>query len=341
MLARACPVLLGLFAVHAGRPGLARAESALPISVEREPGAEDCPDKAGLVARVRAILGRDSHPEGTPYQITFSRGPQTFTAAIRSDSEGGTVRYLNAREPNCSALAHATAIALAVLFDADLATTEPAEDKPAEAPTPAPAPVEPPPEKPGPRQNAKAAAPGEEASSSAGSAAGVRVDPLISVGAGALVGVLRPVGLALLADAGLEVESFRVSLGALWVVPETIALSPGSARETLTSGTARACYALSRRFMLRFDVCSGVLLGAATAEARGFTSNERHTELFLAFPAELSLSARSRFIGWQLGASALLLAPRNEFEVEGRGLTYRAPPVAGLLALRLLLEPLR
>jgi hypothetical protein len=326
--------------IQAARPGLARAESALPISVEREPGAEDCPDTAGLVARVQAILGRDSHPDATPYQVTFSRGPQTFTAAIRASSEGGTVRYLDAREPNCAALAHATAIALAVLYDADLATTEPLDDKPAEAPTPAPAPVEPPPEKPAPRQNANARAP-QEASSAAGSAPSVRVDPLISVGAGALVGVLRPVGFALLADAGIEVESFRATLGALWVAPETIALSPGSARETLTSGTVRACYAVSRRFLLRFDVCSGVLLGAATAEARGFTSNERHTELFLAFPAELSLSARTRFIGWQLGASALLLAPRNEFEVEGRGLTYRAPPVAGLLALRLFLEPLR
>ena len=314
----------------------AYAQAPPPITVEREPGAEDCPDTASLVARVETIIGRSGSPDATPYRVTFSRSAQGFTAAIRSGSDGATVRYLDAHEPNCAALAHATAIALAVLFDADLGgTAEQPEEKPPEAATP---PVQAPPQKAPPSASERESQ-ADIASGAKGAKA--RVDPLFSIGTAALVGVLRPVVLALVADAGLEIKSFRGSLGAVWVTPQTIELAPGSARENLISGNVRLCYALAGRGMLRFDSCSGALIGAATAEARGFTSNERHTELFLAFPAELSLSGRSRFIGWQLGASALVLYRPNEFEVEGRGPTYEPAPVAGMFALRVFFEPLR
>jgi len=325
------------FLVLAAGSRSAYAQAAPPISVEREPGAEDCPDTAALVARVETIIGSGGSPDATPYRVTFSRSQQGFTAAIRSGSDGATVRYLDAHEPNCAALAHATAIALAVLFDADLGgTTEQPEEKSSEgAPPPTPPEQAPAPKaSPGERE-------GEAEAASSGQGAKTRVDPLFSIGAAALVGVLRPVVLALVADAGVEIENFRGSLGAVWVTPQTIDLAPGSARENLVSGNVRLCYALASRGTLRFDLCSGALIGAATAEARGFTSNERHTELFLAFPAELAFSGRSRFIGWQLGASALVLYRPNEFEVEGRGPTYAPAPVAGMFALRVFFEPLR
>jgi hypothetical protein len=340
VLARVWRVALGVLVLGAGSRS-AFAQAAPPISVDREPGAEDCPDTAALVTRVETIIGRGGSSDATPYRVTFSRSPQGFTAAIRSGSDGATVRYLDAHEANCAALAHATAIALAVLFDADLgATTERAEDMPPEAPTPTTPPVQAPPLKAPQTERGKES--GSEADiASQGQGARARVEPLLSLGAAALVGVLRPVVLALVADAGVEIENFRGSLGAVWVTPQTIELAPGSARENLISGNVRLCYALASRGTLRFDLCSGALVGAATAEARGFTSNERHTELFLAFPAELTLSGRSRFIGWQVSPSALVLYRPNEFEVEGRGPTYRPAPVAGMFALRVFFEPLR
>jgi hypothetical protein len=338
VLARGWGVALSWLVVWGGGLRPAYAQAPAPISVEREPGTEDCPDTAGLAARVEAITGHGGSADATPYRVTFSRSAQGFTAAIRSGTDGATVRYLDAHEANCAALAHATAIALAVLFDADLggaSTTEQPEEQP---PTPAPpaTPVRPPTHKPAPR-----ASEDESDETSGGDASKTRVEPFFSVGAAALVGVLRPVVLALVADAGIEIERFRGTVGAVWVTPQTIDLAPGSARENLLSGNVRLCYALTSRGLLRFDLCSGALIGAATAEARGFTSDERHTELFLAFPAELSLSGRSRFIGWQLGASALVLYRPNEFEVEGLGPTYRPAPVAGMLALRVFFEPLR
>jgi hypothetical protein len=340
------PFAAGLAALLVTLSRPAAAQGTPPIAVEREPGAEDCPDTAALAARVEAIIGHGNRADATPYRVTFSRSAQAFTAAIRSGAEGTNVRYLDAREPNCSALAHATAIALAVLFDADLggATAEPAPEKPAEPATSEPPAAPAPPTKapPSAEANKGGREPDDLAESgSASTATRKRVDPWLSIGAAALAGALRPVVPALVADAGLEIEGFRGTIGAMWALPQTIDLPPGSARENLVSGTLRACYALSRRGALRFDLCSGALIGAATAEARGFTTSEKHTELFLAFPAEVALSARSRFVGWQLSASALVLSPPNQFEVGGVGPTYRPPPVAGMFALRIFFEPLR
>src|SRR5882724_5107541 len=100
------------------RPAHAQQDDA--VHVERDPGAEDCPDTEDLAARVATVVGHPSDPRQTRYVVTFARTPQTYTATIRSGVGSGTVRQLSAREPNCAALAHATTVALAVLLDADL-----------------------------------------------------------------------------------------------------------------------------------------------------------------------------------------------------------------------------
>lgn len=298
----------------------AAAEPAPPISVDREPGSEDCPDTAALAAQVEAVLGRSSDPEMTPYRVTFSRSAQMFSARIRSGAEGPIVRQLQASEPSCASLAHATAVALAVLYDSDLrGADEPKATPPvASKPPPAPAPLQP--------VAKKAATP-------------LRISPIFSAGAAALVGVLRPVAPAVLGDAGLELGDFRASLGVLWVPSQTLSLPPGSVHENLVSGTLRACYGAWRGAAVRFDLCTGALVGAVSAEASGFKVDERHTELFLAFPLEAAFAVRTGTVGWELGASALVLSPPNEFQVEGLGPAYSPAPIAGMFALRVVLEP--
>jgi hypothetical protein len=298
----------------------AASEPAPPIAGEREPGSEDCPDTDRLVARVEAILGRKSAADMTPYHVTFSHGAEGFSAAIRS-ADGTTVRRLQASEPTCAALAHATAVALALLYDSELGASD---ERPVEKPPETP--KAPPPKPPAPRP------PRTDESA-------LRVSATFSAGAAALVGVLRPVAPALLGDAGLELGAFRTSLGVLWVPPQTLSLSPGTVHEDLVSGTLRACYVAWRATALRFDLCTGVLAGAISAEARGFDANERHTELFLAFPLEAAFAVRTAIVGWELGASALVLAPPNEFEVAGRGSAYGPEGIAGMFALRVVVEP--
>jgi len=337
-LAGGCALVAALVGVLAW-PGTAHAQVALPVEVEREAGADDCPDSAALIARIQKIVGPGARLEATPYRVTFSRGPQAYSAAIRLGSDGATVRYLQAREPSCASLAHATAIALAVLFDADTTATGSEENAPenaAEEKTAPPLTLPPVTTKPRAADNDE-----EEEERRPVSRSSARVDPWFALGASALVGVLRPIVPAFVADAGLEVQRFHASAGAVWALPQDIPLPPGSAHEKLLSGNVRACFALAYRESSRFDLCSGVLAGMAKADASGFTETEQHTELFLAFPAELSFAGRSRFIGLQAGAAALVLAPPNQFEVEGVGPTYRPAKVAGMFTLRVFFVPTR
>ncbi|HEX4474684.1 MAG TPA: hypothetical protein VH142_06380 [Polyangiaceae bacterium] len=307
------------FGVSLARPAAAVTPA---ITVERDAGAEECPDTADLIARVATILGRALDHEATAYRVTFSHPARGFSAAIRSSSGGDSARWLSAQEPDCAALAHATALALVVLLDVDAPVEKPDATAP-EPPRPNPTPsISPPP----------AAAPVAETPPK------IRISPSFSVGVAALVGVLRPVVPALIGDVGLERRDVRASLGAVWVPTQTFELSPGGAREHLVAGTLRVCFAPWDK-KLRVDVCTGALVGVATAEARGFTTNERHTESFVAFPAELALSTRTGVVDWELSASALLPVPPNEFTIEGRGSTYHAPPIAGAFALRVRLEP--
>jgi|GEM_PF-1017671 hypothetical protein len=314
----------------------ASAQSPDSIRVERQPGAEDCPDTGALASRVAALLGRPSDPMAPPYLVTFARTSQAFTAAIRSADESAIVRRLSAREPNCAALAHATAVALAVLLDADLSAklgasnvsgtsdaSDAAIENGAEPPTPQPA------APPSPASEAPAPEPERTP---------WLVDPFASIGAGAAVGVLRPASFALIADVGFKLGGFRGSVGALWLTPQTLELAPGSAREHLISASLRACYLVTGSAVLRLDACAGAFLGAAQAEAQGFAQNMQHSELFLAFPAGLAVAVGTGPVSWELAASALLVCPPNEFNVVGRGATYQPPPVAGLLTLSVSIE---
>jgi hypothetical protein len=306
--------------------GLARSASAQPlppIAVERTAGAEGCPDTDDLTARVAAILGHDA--VGAKYEVTFSRSSSVFNAAIRAAADGATVRYLYAKEPTCAALAHATAVALAVLFDADVAASVGEAE-------PLPAPAPPPPVPKRPVQLPLGMAPPRHGER-------LHVAAVLSLGAAGLVGVLRPIAPAYLADAGLSVSRFRVTLGVLWATPQTLDLPPGTARESVLSGTLRACYEAWRGAVFGLAACSGVLVGAASAEARGFATNDSRTGLFLAFPVEVAVRARTGALLWELGASALVLAPPNEFRIEGKGPTYRPAPVAGLFTLRIVFAP--
>jgi hypothetical protein len=302
-----------------------RAVPVLPIVVERENGAEDCPDTDRLVSAVSAILGRGTET-ATPYQVIFRRGAQGFSAAIRADTDGAIVRRLHAREPSCASLAHAAAIALALLFDADLAgalydATKPPEAVAAPEPTPARQPlVRTQPSAP-PRRN------------------GVPLGPLFSAGAGAVVGLVGPGAPALVADAGARLGRVRGSLGVLWAPPQTLELPPGSAREEWLGATLRACYLLLPGRVLQLGACSGAIAGAITAQARGFKVNERRSALSLAIPVELTVGLHAGSIGWELGASALVPCPPNEFQITGSGATYRPPPVAGSFVLRVVFEP--
>ena len=283
------------------------------LFVERGAGAEQCPDTDSLNGRIAQIRGRTPQEPAGNYRVDFLHREDVFTAVITTGPGGSKVRVLEHTGPSCSALASATAVTLALLFDADTAVKNGPEPIPAPAPiavhvidVPTP-PVEPP-----------------------------RAERLatVAVGGAGLVGVLRPVSPGFSAEAGVGGKLWRAGVGALWALPQTVSLGPGSIDEKLVSGYVRACGAPARSGPLRFDLCSGFFLGLESAEATRFTRNDRRARTWLAFPLDIAFAWWQPPIGWELAASGLLPVKRQDFAIDGLGVGYETPPVAGMVSLR-------
>jgi hypothetical protein len=151
---------------------------------------------------------------------------------------------------------------------------------------------------------------------------------------GAAAGVSRALAPALVAEVGLGSERLRAALAAWLVPPQTHALGPGTVEETLWAGALRACFAPSSSASLRFDACSGLYAGALHAEADGFTRNAAATRLWLALPIEVAASSSWLPAGWEVSAALLWPLQHDDFAIEGAGVAYASPKIAGLLSVR-------
>jgi hypothetical protein len=303
---RACRGILPRSVVLALLLGAGEVRAQPSFTVERAAGAESCPNAESLVARIEAIR-RKSAPGRADYRVTFSLAGEEFAASITAGSPGQR-RTILSRRPTCVALGEATAVTLALLFDSDALE----EEHPLES---APPPMAP-------------------AVTVAGPPPGLRGASL-SVGAAGLVGALSPFSLAGIAEADGAIGRWRAGIGALWALPETQTLGPGDVREEMLSGLARVCYAPLQRGKLRMDLCSGAYVGAMTGDASGFSTESQRTRLWVALPAELVLAYTPvRHLGWELSAGALWQLHRNDFGIDGLGVAYRSPVVAGLVSLR-------
>ncbi len=295
----------------------ARAESPELLNVERGPGAEECPDAATLIARIANIRGRAGAPSSASYDVGFSHTADIFTAVIRG-GDGESQRVLEGRGLTCAALAQATAVTLALLFDSEVDHT------PSEKPAPAPPPPSPPP---------KDHLLGDLVLVDVRDR-GPRVDGTLALGVSGLVGVLRPLSPAVTGELGLQVARWRVGIGVLWNPAQSLTLEPGVVRESLLSGTARSCLALTRASGFRFDVCTGLFAGVMTAQAEGFTRDERRVRTWLAVPLELSLAQLAGPVGWEVSAAALGSLVHQDFSIDGLGVAYQSARVGGMLSLR-------
>lgn len=277
------------------------------VVVERSAGAEECPDGPTLGARVEQILGRPTAATRRSYRVLFSRSGDMLTAVIRPIAESTEARELESRGGTCDALTQATAVTLALLFDVDFTEAEAAASAPS---PPAPPPVRHPP---------------ALRSSTAGS---------LSVGGGEAVGFASPVAPALLGEIGVDAAGWRIRLGALWTVPQTLALGRGRVRQSLLTETTRICYAWHRIKSWRFDICSGVFVGGMTGQAIGYSQNGQGTSPWVAFPFEVGAAATWGTVGWEVGAAAVAPLRPDEFSIESVGISYRAPPIGALFAVR-------
>jgi len=292
---------------------LGRAETTPLVVVERGAGAERCPDAEAIAVKIEQIRGRPAVDPPNRYRVTLARTDDGFSATIRSDKSEGSVRTLEHDGPNCSALGHAVALTLALLLDFDLEPKKKVEPPPPPAPTVVATAAPRPPPLPPPSR-----------------------DATFSLAMAGLFGVLRPFSPALSADAGLRFVPFRVSVGALWAWPQTLAFGPGTVQQRLLGGFARICIPAWQPGSLRLDACSGALVGAITAEAAGYTRNEEQTRSWIAVPFEAALAGWTSPLGWEVSLAGLVPLRRPDYTIDGLGTVYRSPPVGALLSLRLI-----
>ena len=289
-----------------------------PLDVSRGSDVQDCPDAAHLADDIARIRGVDAAPATTGYSVEFARSGSGLSAAIRRGPARTNVRLLEARGQTCAALAHAVAVTLALLFDSDKIGGP--EAKPEEVKPPEPVPIAAPSPTPvieEPRQERKR-----------------RREATITLGGSGLFGVLRPASPGLTGELGLEIGRWRTGLGVMWMFPQTLELGPGTVRESLVSGSMRVCYAPWRSDRLRFDVCSGALIGVVTAEGRGYSLDQTRTQPWLAAPLEVALAAFEGPVGLELGAGALASFQRPDFSVDHVGVAYRSPLIGATVSLR-------
>lgn len=304
--AASCLLLLSLVSA-------ARAEW---LRVEREQGAEQCPDTAQLQARVEAVRAQ-SHASALPasegYLVAFGRENDTWVARVRSGDSASHVRTLTAHAPQCESLVAAVVVALVLLLDA--------EPPPAAAPAPSAPPVAPPP------RDAERPLP-------AGSEPTLRAS--LSLGAGPLLGVTRTIAPALEGDVGLWHKHFRATLGVLGVPIHREAFGPGSLRSWQLAGSAKGCATPYTNDRARIDLCSGVYAGVLDVRARGYTRNDQRKQPWVAIPLELAFHYRVGPVALGLSAAALFPVKRPEFSIDGLGSAFDPWPVSALISARVL-----
>jgi hypothetical protein len=298
---------------------LAHAQAAPPLSVTRGAGTDDCPDAAGLTARIEEIRKSPVPADQPPYVLTFARDDHGVYAQITS-VQTGAERVLTDTSSACAALAQATAITLALLFDADArASAEPAappQSSPPAAPEALPPVVSPPPLTP-PRDRAE------------------MHRFIISYEAGALTGVVAPVSATFGLELGYAYGAWRASLGMLYPLWQPHELGSGSVLLSFTGSSLTGCFAPWRHRLWRLDACTGLVWASVEGKARGFGEVDKSARGWLTPALEARFGLLPDRFGAELRAALLIPTTRHDFAVEGAGLAYRSAPVALLFSLRL------
>jgi hypothetical protein len=306
----------------------ARAEPLhASLVVTRAEGAEDCPDTAGVAARVRRITGMDvvqavgDEPHETWVQVELVRVLSGYRAVISARGRRQGTRSIEDVGPGCSSLADAVAITLVMLLDPDVSRER--EAIRVRAPVPgrslssSPAPMQP-------------AAPREPKSARAASELGLGGE----ASAGASVAVLSHPGPLIEAGARLRVGSiWAFASGGGLLLPDRVAAPGGSVELELVYGYLRACATVVDGFAL----CLSPFFGSLAGTGRNYDDYDTRRLLWVAAAAAAELRAPlSASVFWHARATALLPLLRHGFSVDGGAGTtraFRTPLVGAMLAL--------
>jgi hypothetical protein len=322
-----CALALGLF--------YGFSVEAMPVrggelSVRRSDVAADCPDEAALAAALAAIEGpAPLEPDSSiSVEVELDRDGAGYVARIRASGTKSGVRELRDSGDDCTPLAYATSVALAILFDS---SSEQAEGSPLRG-TPLPP--------PGAVRPAQAVREQPIRKETAVPAASLREHwptAALAVGVGLGAGVL---GYAITGQLGVSLRlrtsrRWELSLGGFWAPGRDLPHGSGVGSVQLLAGRAELTATLAEAPRGRLAVSAGVASGALTGAGLGYDHDYQASAFWLA-PAVGVVGRWRLATSGALSLSTTLLVPHRtqRFRVAHvPGVAFESAPAAALLEL--------
>jgi hypothetical protein len=270
------------------------------LEVARGPGAQSCPDAAGLTDTLRERLGPSASIEGAPVviEVEIQSTGEGFAATVRASGGKRGVRTLSANGPGCEGLSEALVVSLLVLLDRD-------PEHPQSAPQGGPA------------------SRGPELS--------------FWVAAGGALTYALPDGLsgALIGEAGARYGPHALWLGGVFTPKQDIEFHSGHVWVSANGGQLRACTMLLGNSTIRADGCAVGLLLALRGEADGYSGDRSKVRPWwlVGGGAELAFLPAPWLAAGLSGR--LLSSPKKERFLIDPLTAYETKPVVGWLGVSL------
>jgi hypothetical protein len=296
------------------------------LRVRRSAVAVDCPDEEALSASLAAMEGAAPlEPDSQiSVEVELDRDGAGYVARIRASGMKSGERELRDSGDDCTPLAYATGVALAILFDSSSVHAEarPLRSTPVPAPRPTPS------------------ADTEVRRETAVPAASLRqhwptASLAVQLGFGA--GVL---GYSITGQLAVSLRlraspRWGLSLGALWAPGRKLPHGPGVGSVQLLAGRAEFTATLAEAQPGRLAVSAGVASGALKGAGLGYDQDYEATVFWLA-PAVGAVGSWRLGSGGAFSLSTTLLVPHraHRFRVAHvPGAAFESAPAAALLEL--------
>jgi hypothetical protein len=294
--------------------GLAHAEGPprATLVVTRGAGADDCPNAQDLGARVLGITGRrslETSPQAqtdTWVYLEFTHDLGRYGASVQLRGRRQGARALSDVGADCSSLADAVAVTLALFLDAE-------QRAPAANPAPASVSVHRPPV-----------------------VAADSPQRYLVLGGGAGFGLLaRPSPLAMVGlDLGLG-QRFRLGIGGAAALAQRVTDANGYTELGLAYGYARSCaLALGRMNAVALELCLALDVGALSGSGHGYDVTERKRLLWSALSGGVqALGPLAAPSFWWLSAMVVTPLTLRGFAVATSGVphdVFLVPRVGGV-----------
>lgn len=316
---------------------------------ERAPG---CPGEDELVRAALALGTPPAEPalESVSISVAFDGDGRSLRALVRARGSKSGERELKTEGTDCTKLAEAVAVVVAVLLDlvppdqplppsvasfdapgTDFGTSEsaapapPSLTPPVLAPTAAKAPPPPPPGDEPARIVENPSSPLDAWLRGEGGLAVGPLGPVVSPWLGGAAGLLR--------------ERWKLGLGGAWVAPRTEPFEPvpGTGVDlSLWFGSAEGCFGFPAALGKAWDIwaCAQFSAGVLRGEGNGFDNREAQRELWLATGPRAEVLLRlNGAVRLRLALAGLVTLGKRTFNVAGYGTAFTTPPASVLVSL--------